>query len=132
LLSSRAPIGYLAVAEIPVAVNQGFIAMVCGERLSNVFVWCWVKENMGAILQKANGSTFQEISKRNFRPLPVIVGNKQVLEAFDDIVKPLYAMVADSERQSRTIAQTRDLLLPKLMSGEIRLREAEKLVEALA
>ena len=46
LLSSRAPIGYLAVAEVPTAVNQGFISMVCEKRLPNVFVLFWCYENL--------------------------------------------------------------------------------------
>jgi type I restriction enzyme S subunit len=129
LLSSRAPIGYLAIAEVPVAINQGFIGMICDKRLSNVFAWLWTLENMDAILAKANGSTFQEISKGNFRPLPVVVAPDPVLKAFDAIAKPLYDRIARNERESRTLAQTRDLLLPRLMSGEIRVRDAERLVE---
>lgn len=120
LLSSRAPIGYLAIAEVPVAINQGFIGMICDNRLSNVFAWLWTLENMEAILAKANGSTFQEISKGNFRPLPVVVPPEPVLRAFDAIAKPLYERIARNERESRTLAQTRDLLLPRLMSGELR------------
>lgn len=125
LLSSRAPIGYLAIAEVPVAINQGFIGMICDKRISNVFAWLWTQENMGAILGKANGSTFQEISKGNFRPLPVIVPTESVLRAFDAVAKPLYQRIAQNERESRTLAQTRNLLLPKLMSGEILLTNTE-------
>ncbi|MDZ4138683.1 MAG: restriction endonuclease subunit S [Erythrobacter sp.] len=129
LLSSRAPIGYLAIAEVPVAINQGFIGMICDKRLSNVFAWLWTLENMEAILAKANGSTFQEISKGNFRPLPVVVAPDPVLHAFDAIAKPLYERIARNERESRTLAQTRDLLLPRLMSGELRVAQAERIVE---
>lgn len=128
LLSSRAPIGYLAISEIPVAINQGFIAMVCLKRLSNLFVWLWTGENMEAILQKANGSTFQEISKSNFRPLSVVIASDTLHKAFDSIIGSLYEKLAQNEKESRTLAQTRDLLLPKLMSGEIRLREAERMI----
>lgn len=123
LLSSRAPIGYLAIAEVPVAINQGFIGMICDKRLSNVFAWLWTLENMEAILAKANGSTFQEISKGNFRPLPVVVAPDAVLLAFDAIARPLYERIAKNERESRTLAQTRDLLLPRLMSGELRVAD---------
>lgn len=119
LLSSRAPIGYLAIAEVPVAINQGFIGMICDKRVSNVFAWLWTLENMEAILAKANGSTFQEISKGNFRPLPVVVPSAPVMQAFDAIAKPLYERIAKNERESRTLAQTRDLLLPQLMSGQV-------------
>jgi type I restriction enzyme, S subunit len=130
LLSSRAPIGYLAIAEVPVAINQGFIGMICDKRVSNVFAWLWTRENKEAILAKANGSTFQEISKGNFRPLPVVVPSDPVLRTFDAIAKPLYERIAKNERESRTLAQTRDLLLPRLMSGELRVAEAERAVEA--
>lgn len=130
LLSSRAPIGYLAIAEVPVAINQGFIGMICDRRMSNAFVWLWTLENMGAITAKANGSTFQEISKGNFRPLPVIMAPDGILRAFDATVKPMYQRIADNERESRTLAQTRDLLLPRLMSGELRVAEAGPMLEA--
>ena len=131
LLSSRAPIGYLAIAEIPVAINQGFIAMRCQRRLSNTFVWLWTLANMDAILQKANGSTFQEINKKSFRPLPVVVPGYEALRHFTEIAGPLSARIAANELESRTLAQTRDLLLPKLMSGEIRIKDAETLAEAI-
>ena len=129
LLSSRAPVGYIAISAIPVAVNQGYIAMQCGARLSNVYVWLWLHENMEAIKGNANGSTFQEISKKNFRPLPVVVPSEAVMCAFNEISVPLYERIEKNEIESRTLAQTRDLLLPRLMSGEIRVREKEYMAE---
>jgi type I restriction enzyme S subunit len=125
LLSSRAPIGYVAIAAVPVAVNQGYIALRCEGRLSNVYVWLWLHENMEAIKGNANGSTFQEISKKNFRPLPVVVPSMDVMDAFNEMVMPLYERIEKNELESRTLAQTRDLLLPKLMSGKIRLQDVE-------
>ena len=61
LLSSRAPIGYVVIAQNPVAVNQGFIALRETDRISSVEAYFWVHANMNAILANANGSTFQEI-----------------------------------------------------------------------
>ena len=132
LLSSRAPIGYIAVALVPTAVNQGFIAMICRNRISSVFAWLWTQANMEAIHQKANGSTFQEISKANFRPIPVIVAPDAVNRAFDHVARPLLDRIICNERENRSLAATRDLLLPKLMSGEIRVRDAEKIAERAA
>lgn len=128
LLSSRAPIGYLAISEVPVAINQGFIAMRCNKRISNVHAWLWTQANMETILQKANGSTFQEISKGNFRPIPINVAGSAVLAAFDEKVAPLYARIVANECEARSLSETRDYLLPKLMSGEIRVRDVEKRV----
>jgi type I restriction enzyme, S subunit len=129
LLSSRAPVGYLAITEIPLAVNQGYIAMRCEGRISNYFAFLWAQQSMDLILQNANGSTFQEISKKSFRPLPVIVADQQIHQQFDSLVEPLFQKIVANERESRALAQTRDLLLPKLMSGEIRVRDAEREVE---
>ncbi len=131
LLSSRAPIGYLAITQVPTAINQGFIGMTCGARLSNIFVWLWTKANMEVILQKANGSTFQEISKANFRPIPVTVPGKDVLDAFEAVARPLWLRLSSNVREAETLAATRDLLLPKLMSGELRVRDAERVAEAV-
>ena len=120
LLSSRAPIGYLAISDVPVAINQGFIAMKCQKRLSNTYVWLWTAANMAAILENANGSTFQEISKSNFRPLRVIVPHVSVRKTYDKLVQQLYDRIVTNERQSRTLTALRDTLLPKLISGELR------------
>jgi type I restriction enzyme S subunit len=129
LLSSRAPIGYLAIAEVPTAINQGFIAMKCDGSLPNVFVLFWCRENMDLILGNANGSTFQEISKSNFRPIPVIVPPEPILDEFRERTGPLYRHIVENERESRTLARLRDTLLPKLISGELRIADAERFME---
>jgi len=129
LLSSRAPIGYLAIAEVPTAINQGFIAMKCDGTLPNVFVLFWCRENMDLILGNANGSTFQEISKSNFRPIPVIVPPEPILNEFQERTEPLYRHIVENERESRTLAQLRDTLLPRLTSGELRIADVKTFVE---
>ena len=128
LLSSRAPIGYMAIAQIPVAVNQGFIAMICKKRLSNVFVWLWTQANMETVHQNANGSTFQEISKANFRPIEVTVATPELLRTFDETARPLFDRIVANEKENRTLAATRDFLLPRLMSGEVRVGDAASFI----
>ena len=122
LLSSRAPIGYLAIVEVPTAVNQGFIAMVCNRRLPNVYVLFWCQENLDHVKSISGGSTFSEISKKTFRTVPVIVPSDQLLAVYENIVRPLYDRVVTNTKESATLAATRDSLLPKLTSGEIRFR----------
>ncbi len=126
LLSSRAPIGYLAVAEVPVAINQGFIAMKPKKNVSNLFILLWTRFAHDDILSRANGSTFLEISKANFRPLCVIAPAAPVMKAFDQQVRPLYNRIVESARENRTLAALRDTLLPKLISGEMRINDAER------
>jgi type I restriction enzyme S subunit len=129
LLSSRAPIGYLATTEIPVAINQGFVAMICTRELTNHYVRLWANDNMDEILSRAGGTTFAEISKRAFRPIPVLVPSRPVIEAFTAFVEPLHRRVVGHLRESRVLTKLRDTLFPKLMSGEICTRDAEKVFE---
>jgi len=129
LLSSRAPIGYLAIAEVPVAINQGFIAMKPTKPVPNLFLLLWARVAHEDILSRANGSTFLEISKSSFRPIPVVRPTDRVLSAFDAIAEPLYRSVVINERESRTLASLRDALLPKLISGELRVTSIERFIK---
>jgi type I restriction enzyme S subunit len=61
-----------------------------------------------------------------------MISKHGLIDSFEETVGPLFGRIHSNLEESRTLAQIRDLLLPKLMSGEIRLREAEKLVEAVA
>jgi type I restriction enzyme, S subunit len=119
LLSSRAPIGYLAITTVPLSVNQGFVAMKCTGSLPNYYVLQWARQNMETIIANANGTTFLEISKKNFRPITVLVPDKAVLSEFVALIEPLFRRIASSSEESRTLAATRDALLPKLLSGEV-------------
>jgi type I restriction enzyme S subunit len=119
LLSSRAPIGYLAVAEIPVAINQGFIAMTPKEGTPSVFLLLWASVAHEEIVSRANGSTFLEISKASFRPIPVVTPSDAVMQAYEERARCLYERIAADERESGTLSAARDALLPKLISGDL-------------
>jgi type I restriction enzyme S subunit len=131
LLSSRAPIGYLAIAKVPTAINQGFIALKPLGKVSSEFLILWAAAAMETIKSLANGSTFQEISKRHFRTIQLVCPSADILEAFTSIVKPLYDRITANAGQVETLSQLRDTLLPRLISGKLRLPGAEKLVEAI-
>ena len=119
LLSSRAPIGYLAVSEEPVAINQGFIGIPPSEKVSNLFMLHWCEVFQDEIVNHANGSTFLEISKSNFRRIPLVVPDQAVMTAFDGFARPLHECIVSNERESHDLATQRDTLLPKLVSGEV-------------
>jgi type I restriction enzyme, S subunit len=128
LLSSRAPVGYLAISEVSVAVNQGFIAMKCDKALSPYFVLNWTRENLDEVLSRAGGTTFAEISKSAFRPIPVVLPGAEVLGCFDEIARPLHEQLVSNVKESQTLESLRDVLLPPLLSGELTVRAAEKTV----
>lgn len=120
LMSSRAPIGYLAITDIPVAINQGYIAIVCDRVASNYFMYLWCKANMEEIKNSGNGSVFEEISKSSFKALPINIPPIDVMNGFNVSVKPLFEKIRSNQLQAKVLERLRDGLLPKLMSGEVR------------
>jgi len=123
LMSSRAPIGYLAIAAMPVAINQGFIAMLPGGALSPVWLLWWAKVNMEVIKQKANGSTFMEINKTAFRSIKVVKPPPDALAQFDEVAGPILDRIMNNEHKIASLTQLRDTLLPRLISGQIQVTQ---------
>lgn len=129
LMSSRAPVGYLALAKVPVAINQGYIALKCEKILTPEFAIQWADSAMDEIKQRAGGTTFAEISKTNFRGIPILVPSQKIIDAYSRDVKDLYNQITSRIENINTLAKLRDTLLPKLMSGELRIPDAETLVD---
>jgi type I restriction enzyme S subunit len=102
--------------------------MLPAKGVSNLFLLYWAEWAHEEIVSRANGSTFLEISKANFRPIRVATPPVEVFATFDKLARPLYSRVVSNERESRTLAALRDALLPKLLSGEIRVADAERIV----
>ncbi len=95
---------------------------------SNFFLLLWARAAHDEIVSRANGSTFLKISKTNFRPIPVVTSSPDVMHKFGQLARPLYDGVVESARESRTLATLRDTLLPKLISGELRIGDAQRYV----
>lgn len=132
LLSSRAPIGYLALTQVPLAINQGYIAIPPGGLLPPLYMLFWCRQNMENIKGRANGSTFMEISKKAFRPIPAMVPSPEIIQAFTDIAGGLFDRLIENEKQAQTLATLRDTLLPRLISGQLRLPQAQELIAEAA
>ena len=128
---SHAPIGYLAIAGVPTAVNQGFIVMVCKRWLLNIFVLFWCYENLSYTKVIASGSIFAEISKKEFHLVPVIVPSKQILTTYEEIVRPAYKRIVINMKKFNYLDQFRDLLFSKIISDKLRIPAAKRVMEAV-
>ena len=124
LMSSRAPVGVLAFAEIPLAINQGYIAILDDKDFTKEFIYLWLKTNMDYVQSYANGSTFLEISKSAFKSLEITIPPITIRKEFQNFAKPLFDKIKSNQTQILTLTAMRDSLLPKLMSGEVRVEEA--------
>ena len=119
LMSSRAPVGVLAFSEIPVAINQGYIAILDNKGYAKEFIYLWLKLNVDLVHSYSNGSTFMEISKSAFKSLELQIPSIKEVERFVNGIKPIFEKIRNNEKHIQTLIQTRDSLIPKLMSNEI-------------
>lgn len=120
LFSSRAPIGYIAIAKNAVTTNQGFKSVVPFENISSEYIYLLLKNSVNEIESRATGSTFKEISGGEMKKVPIILPPKEIIRKFNEIATTLGKTQASLEDENNILMSIRDTLLPKLMSGEIR------------
>lgn len=120
LLSSRAPIGYVALAKNDICTNQGFKSVVCNtQKIKPSYLYLNFKLNRTYLQNFASGATFPELSGSMVKKIKVLVPNISLLEKFDTLVRPLFEKTDFLLSQNQNLIKQRDLLLPRLMSGKL-------------
>lgn len=125
LFSSRAPIGYIAIAANEVSTNQGFKSVVPNSNVGTAYIYYLLKQLLPTIEGMASGSTFKEISGSAMKTVPTVIPDDATLKRFDDFCQPIMLQIQKNEMESKRLAELRDSLLPKLMSGELDVSDLE-------
>src|SRR5262249_19305906 len=120
MMTSRATLGVLAINKTAACTNQGFITCIPNERITCPHLYLWLKASAAELEMLGTGATFKEITKRAFREYFVLLAAPEIERQFYERVWPLFQMIETLEAQSMNLRATRDLLLPKLMSGELK------------
>ena len=123
LMSCRAPIGYVSINAVPTAVNQGFITMNHSAEFHPLYVLNWIKANMQEIHNRAGGATFAEITRKAFRDIPFLKPANTLMKKYAELMEPLLKELEQLTRQTENLQVVRDLLLPRLISGELQIPE---------
>ncbi|MGI2314586.1 restriction endonuclease subunit S [Staphylococcus cohnii] len=119
LFSSRAPIGYIAIAGQEVTTNQGFKSIEVDKNINPYYVFFLLKYKLPIIEQTASGSTFKEISGKGMKSIPIILPIIETINKYGNIVESYFEKIKVLEKENQKLIQLRNTLLPKLMSGEI-------------
>lgn len=122
LFTSRAPIGYISIAQNDICTNQGFKSVV-PKKAGTCFLYCFLKYVTPEIENKSTGSTFKEASGSLMKSLQVIMPEQKVFEEFEAIMSPLFTRIESLEKENSRLSLLRDTLLPRLMSGELEIPE---------
>ncbi|HML93887.1 MAG TPA: restriction endonuclease subunit S [Thermodesulfobacteriota bacterium] len=128
LVSVRAPVGDVNMAKERCAVGRG-VAAIRHRGNSRSFTYYSMHQLAQHFLKfEAEGTVFGSINKADFERLPFVVPSPDVLAAFDRVVSLLDDRIETNEEQTISLANIRDTLLPKLISGELRVPDAERIV----
>ena len=120
LLSSRAPVGYVALAKNEICTNQGFKSVVCdNNKIQPLYLYFYFKMNKNYLQSIAIGATFPELSGSMMKKLKVLLPDIQLQNDFVKRVQPLIDKAELLSQQITNLTQQRDLLLPRLMSGKL-------------
>jgi type I restriction enzyme, S subunit len=119
LMTSRASVGFFGIIDAPSCTNQGFISIIPADSRSRMYLLYNLMYRVEEIRSHAGGSTYKEISRGKFRALPVVMPAQRLLHEFENHASGLHQQVRGLHQMNRKLAEARDLLLPRLMSGEI-------------
>lgn len=123
LFSSRAPIGYIAIAENEVTTNQGFKSLIPNMGVPTEYLFQFLKANSGQIESVATGSTFKEVSGSALKGLLILIPTAALLEQHTVVIAPSNERSLVIQKETETLTQIRDTLLPQLISGKVRVPE---------
>lgn len=119
MMTSRATIGALGINLTPACTNQGFITCIPNERYPLPFLYHWLKLGKAHFELLSVGATFAELTKGTFKKIPVLTPPRPIMDDFAEIEAPLFQQIENLLRQNAALQRTRDLLLPRLISGKL-------------
>lgn len=118
-ITARGTVGKLNIAQRPMAMSQSCYALRGKEYLSQPFVFAAMQAGVDALRQQAVGAVFNAIVVDTFKRINLLVPPVALVRLFDDAVSPVFEQVENLTLQNEKLRAARDLLLPRLMSGEI-------------
>ena len=118
-MTSRASVGFFALMDKEVCTNQGFICVIPYEENRRMYILYNLMYRVEEIRSHAGGSTYTEISKSRFRNLDILIPSDTLLQQFQEQTYQILQQVRLLNKQIVKLQQARDILLPRLMNGEI-------------
>jgi type I restriction enzyme S subunit len=126
-ITARGTVGKVAMPAIDMAMNQSCYALRGQEGISQQFLLLALKAQVEYLKQNSHGAVFATIITDTFRRMKVVLPPRDLITAFTKTVAPMFGMALNLLKRNQNLRQTRDLLLPKLISGEL---EVERLSDS--
>jgi type I restriction enzyme, S subunit len=124
LAITGATLGQVSLTEIECCANQSVVAVPASDEFPTEFIYPWIEENIHELLASQTGGAQQHVNKGNVEELSLLQPEPKVMNAYLQKAKPLFDQIATNCFQSSTLAALRDVLLPKLLNGQLRVAVA--------
>lgn len=121
LAITGATLGQVSLLEIDTCANQSVVGIIPNERFPRELVYLWVKANIGEIVLNETGGAQPHINKNDINNTEIICLDADGLKLIECEIKPIFEKITKNVFQIETLKKLRDVLLPKLMSGEVRI-----------
>ena len=119
MMTSRATIGAIGINLTPACTNQGFITCVPNERYPLPYLYHWLKLGKTHFEMLSGGATFAELTKGTFKKMEILTPPQALMDEFAEQERPMFQSIENLQRQNANLTRTRDLLLPRLISGKL-------------
>ncbi|WP_193258116.1 restriction endonuclease subunit S [Vibrio navarrensis] len=129
IISARGTVGKCALVATPMAMNQSCYGVVGAEGVHDYFVYYLLRQSVKQLQQRSHGSVFSTITRDTFSSLKLATGNVSLTQLFGNTISPWFEKILANNQQQSSLERLRDTLLPKLISGELRLDDVEAAVE---
>ena len=119
LAITGATLGQISLLEIASCANQSVVGVIPNDDMPYEFIYPLIKENINELLAHQTGGAQQHINKQNIESLKITIPSPPIMNAYTNIVAPLYERIANNCFENERLIELRDILLPKLISGEL-------------
>lgn len=119
LMSSRAPIGLLAIAKTELCTNQGFKNFVPKSGNTSIYLYYYLQYHIRQIEQLGTGTTFKEVSREDILKFPMLKPSDNVLDLWKETVLAINDRQLEIQKENENLTKLRDDLLPLLMNGQV-------------
>jgi type I restriction enzyme S subunit len=129
IISARGTVGKVCLVGRPMAMNQSCYALQSKRGQQDIYCYYSTKEIVEILKARAHGSVFSTITRDTLHGVNVCLPDPVVIDAYEGLSRPLLEKIKLHVNESATICSIRDVLLPRLISGELRVADAEKFLE---
>jgi len=121
--------GQIGLLKFKATTNQACCALVASKETSPYYLYQMLLHRQGYLKNLAIGSAQQNLNQKAIAEMKILQPPKKVINSYHGMIAPIYGQITTNLVESGILAQTRDAILPKLLSGEMRIKDPDKFIK---